>query len=317
MNPWRNLAIEEALLMEVPKNTVILYLWRNQKTVVVGRNQNCFADCNVNRLEKEGGYLARRLSGGGSVYHDDQNLNFTFLADTKNFNIDMQMEVILRAVKFFGLKAEKTGRNDITIDGKKFSGNAFYQNKGKCFHHGTILIHTDSKAMNRYLNVSDEKLKSKGISSVKARIVNLGELSSKITVKTMQTALLQAAAEVYGIVPVEMDIRKCNQELIMRLEERNASWEWRYGRKIPFTWEKQKQFVWGNVQLKLDINEGVITQTAIYSDAMDAEWIAILADYMKEKRFKCPFLTESFGFKLSKEQRQILYDIESMIMEEE
>ncbi|MDO4312901.1 MAG: lipoate--protein ligase [Eubacteriales bacterium] len=317
MNPWRNLAIEEALLMKVPKDTVILYLWRNQRTVVIGRNQNCFAECNVKCLEEEGGYLARRLSGGGSVYHDDQNLNFTFLANAEDYNVDMQMEVILRAVKSFGLNAEKTGRNDITIDGRKFSGNAFYQNKEKCYHHGTLLIHTDSEVMSRYLNVSGEKLKSKGVASVKARVVNLGELSPEITVETMKKAMLQAAEDVYGIAPVKADAGVCDQELIARLEKKNASWEWRYGRKIPFTWEKERRFAWGNVHIRLDVNEGVIQQAVIYSDAIDVEWIAALADYMVQKRFRSPLVTETLETDMTKERSMILKDIELMMMEEE
>lgn len=318
MNAWHNLAIEEALLMEVPEDTVILFLWRNQRTVVIGRNQNCFAECNIKRLEEEGGYLARRLSGGGSVYHDDQNLNFTFLANRKDYDIDMQMEVILQAVKSFGLNAEKTGRNDITIGGRKFSGNAFYQNNGKCYHHGTLLIHTDQESMNRYLNVSSEKLKSNGVSSVRARVVNLGELSSDITVETMERAMLQAAADVYGTVPVKADIEMCNQELIAQLEEKNASWEWRYGKKIPFTWERQRRFAWGNIQIQLNVNEGVIKQAVIYSDAMDVELIVALTNCMVQKKFKSPLLAESLNLdiEMTREQRIILKDIESLIMEE-
>ena len=240
MNPWHNLAIEEALLYQVPENTVILYLWQNQRTVVVGKNQNCWQECNIDKLEKDGGYLARRLSGGGCVYHDDKNLNFTFLANEQDYDVDMQTEVILHAVKLLGLEAERNGRNDIIINGRKFSGNAFYKKNGKCYHHGTILIDTNSDDMKRYLNVSHDKLKSNGVVSVKARVVNLKELSSDISVDAMKEALLKAVKDIYGIEPMLLKDDEYDKELIKKLEEKNASWEWRFGKRIPFSWEKKK-----------------------------------------------------------------------------
>ena len=136
VNPYKNLAVEEYLLLHCEPQECILYLWQNQNTVVIGRNQNAWKECKVESLEENGGHLARRLSGGGAVYHDLGNLNFTFLVNKDEYSLEKQLQVIINAMGRLGLKAEKSGRNDILIDGKKFSGNAFYEQEKHCYHHG-------------------------------------------------------------------------------------------------------------------------------------------------------------------------------------
>lgn len=161
-SPYRNLAVEEYLLLHCEDKECILYLWQNQNTVVIGRNQNAWKECRTTKLEEEGGHLARRLSGGGAVYHDLGNMNFTFLINKEEYDLDRQLQVIIGAMEILGLKAEKSGRNDILIDGKKFSGNAFYEQEKHCYHHGTIMVGVNMETLSRYLTVSKDKLKSKG-----------------------------------------------------------------------------------------------------------------------------------------------------------
>ncbi len=272
--PYENLATEACLMESVQAGCCILYLWQNKKTVVIGRNQNCWKECNVGKLENDGGYLVRRLSGGGAVFHDLGNLNFTFLVRQEDYDVDKQLEVILRAVNLLGIHAEKSGRNDITVDGRKFSGNAFYSQAGHCYHHGTLLLQVDMEKLSHYLNVSREKLESKGVASVKSRVANLIDYCPAITVDLMKEKLLEAFAQVYGTVPEELEDDLLDRQRISELTEKFSSWEWIFGKKIPFTFEAERRFPWGNIQMQLQVDKGIITQAAVYSDAMAGELIS-------------------------------------------
>ena len=140
---YENLAIEKELLTRVEGKTVILYLWQNQNTVVIGKNQNPFAECDIEKTKEDGVNIARRLSGGGAVFHDKGNLNFTFISAKENYSLEKQVEVIKKACALAGINAEISGRNDILVDSKKFSGNAFYHTKTVSLHHGTLLINSN------------------------------------------------------------------------------------------------------------------------------------------------------------------------------
>lgn len=160
-SPYYNLAVEEYLLLHCENTECILYLWQNKHTIVIGQNQNAWKECNVSKLEEDGGYLVRRLSGGGAVFHDLGNLNFTFLVSKENYDVGKQTDVILRAVNKLGIHAEKSGRNDLHINGKKFSGNAYYETRNHCYHHGTLMVNVDKQMLSYYLTVSKEKLSQK------------------------------------------------------------------------------------------------------------------------------------------------------------
>ncbi len=276
-DPYHNLALEEHLLRSVPDDTVILYLWQNQNTVVIGRNQNAWRECNVSRLEQDGARLARRLSGGGAVFHDLGNLNFTFLAQKPLFDINKQLQVILLALKQWGLAAEISGRNDLTIAGKKFSGNAFYMSQTGCYHHGTLLVDVDFSNLQQYLQVSAEKLAAKGVASVQSRVVNLASLNPSLTVENLQPALLQAFAAVYGLQPQPIELSPTDKANLLRLKERYASWDWNYGQQFPFSIEWANRFTWGEIQIRVQVNHGCISEAHVYTDAMAVDFAAQLA----------------------------------------
>lgn len=284
-DPHRNLALEEHLLDLVEPGQCILYLWQNRNTVVIGRNQNPWKECRTALLEQEGGHLARRLSGGGAVFHDLGNLNFTFLLNQSDYDIHKQMEVIRLAVQSLGIPAEVSGRNDILSEGRKFSGNAFYKNGQKAYHHGTLLLEADMERLGRYLTPSKAKLQAKGVESVRSRVVNLKEIRPDLTLEALKAALRAAFSAVYGLPVEQLEEQRLDQTRIDKLTERYRSWQWNYGQKLPFTWEWEHRFLWGSVQICLQVEAGVIRGAKVYSDAMDYLFTGELEDRLTGLRF--------------------------------
>lgn len=277
VDPWHNLALEEYLFRKIKKNQVILYLWQNQNTVVIGRNQNAWKECRCTELEQDGGKLARRLSGGGAVYHDLGNLNFTFVMDRTIYDLDKQLRVILEAVRKFEIKAEFTGRNDLTVEGRKFSGNAFYFEHDKAYHHGTILVDVDVQKLSAYLQVSKEKIVSKGVDSVQARVGNLSLFCQDITIEKMKQSLLLSFQELYGNIDEPPVIVNDSTYDLKELYQKYSSWEWLYGKTPNFDILLTTRFIWGGIELGLSLKNGLIVDAKIYSDAMNSHLIENIA----------------------------------------
>ena len=284
-DPYKNLALEEHLLLNEGED-VILYLWQNRHTVVIGRNQNPWAECRTSLLEEEGGHLARRLSGGGAVYHDLGNLNFTFLCKDEHYDLQKQLSVIQEACKLCGIDATFSGRNDLLADGRKFSGNAFYHSKGFSYHHGTLLIDTDMNRLGRYLSPPKAKLESKGVTSVRSRVVNLKELSPTLTCEKMKEYMTRAFEAVYGQKALLLPVPE--EAILLPMAEKYASADWLYGRPIPFNCTIQSQFAWGHLQVLIEVNGGVIENVQVYTDAMDFA----LAEQLRGALIGIPFRSE-------------------------
>lgn len=269
-DPYYNLALEEHLLSQVTPGGVILYLWQNAHTVVIGRNQNPWAECRTSLLQDEDGHLARRLSGGGAVYHDLGNLNFTFLCREEDYDLRRQLSVIQSACAMAGIEAEFSGRNDLLADGRKFSGNAFYHSKGAAYHHGTLLIDTDVERLGRYLSPPKAKLESKGVASVRSRVVNLNTLSPGLTCEIMKEYMTRAFGTIYGSTPQPFFLSEQSRQAVLQLQARYGSEEWLFGKPMPFSCGLEGHFPWGHLELLLQIEGGVIQNTTVYTDAMDS-----------------------------------------------
>ncbi len=271
--PYDNIAMETFLTMHVQEGECILYLWQNQDTVVIGRNQNAWEECRVQRFRENRGHLARRLSGGGAVYHDLGNLNFTFASRRADHDPARQSEVILRAVRKLGIPAERTGRNDMEAGGRKFSGNAFYEHRGCCCHHGTLMVHVNLDRMEEALTVSVAKLRSRGVQSVRARVVNLRSFRPDLEIETLEACLTEAFGEVYGLKPEKLDSARLDGTEISLESARMASEEWILGRRIPFSAVMEERFPWGGVRLELTVRDGKVEEALCWSDAMNEQII--------------------------------------------
>lgn len=289
--PYRNLAVERYLLEHTPAGSVTLYLWQNKNTVVIGRNQNPWAECNMAQLRRDGGHLVRRLSGGGAVYHDSGNLNFTFLTDARTYNLARQLEVITGALKSLGINAVKSGRNDILVDGRKVSGNAFYTSGGKKYHHGTLLIDVKTDEMAKYLTVSPLKLQAKGVSSVKSRVLNLKEVCPSLTVPVLQNALVRSFAKIYGSEPQHLSEADFDTAEVARYEAEFKSDAFRFGTRLPFTWQAEARFEWGSFTLACRVDGGKVQEAGVYTDAMDWEALAGAGQFFKG----CAFTPEALA----------------------
>lgn len=282
-DPWFNLAVEEHLFNTIEDNTVIMYLWQNQNTVVIGKSQNAWKECRVSELESEGGKLARRPSGGGAVFHDLGNMCYTFVCSSGLYDLEKQLSVIIGAVKRQGIDAQFTGRNDITTaDGRKFSGNAFRFAKDKGVMHGTILMDTDPVKMSRYLQVSKAKMQAKGVDSVRSRVVNLIELNPDITPSNMAKSLKESFREIYGDWKDEtvFSFEDMPAE-IEPLYKKYASWEWRLGETPNFNMKFETRFTWGGFDISIEAGNGIIKDIEIYTDAMDADLAEILKNSLQ------------------------------------
>lgn len=294
-DPWQNLAAEELLLQAVKPGEVILYLWQNHHTVVIGRNQNAWRECNLETLEEEGGKLARRLSGGGAVYHDMGNQNFTFIAQKAEYDLEKQTEVIRLAAHKFGVEAVRSGRNDILVDGRKFSGNAFFHTGDFSYHHGTVLINSDMAKLGRYLNPSPEKLAGKGVASVQARVVNLAELSPQITPANMREALKEAFAEVYK-TPVKMlPGDALTPKKLKEFTDKYSSDEWRKGPVLSYTARYSGRLSFGEVEILFQASEGTVTGAKVFTDAMDVGWADVLAKAVQGAKLQNQSLQACFA----------------------
>ena len=310
VNPYHNLALEELLMESNPPGCCTLYLWQNRQTVVIGQNQNAWQECRVKELEEDGGHLARRLSGGGAVFHDLGNLNFTFLVPRADYDVARQAQVIQEAAASFGLAVERSGRNDILVEGRKFSGNAFYKKGQNAYHHGTILLDVDMDALGRYLNVQPDKLRSKGVRSVRSRVANLREFSQDITVETMKRRLEEAFEKVYGGPLEKIREEDLDQTALRELEEKYASFQWRLGKKIPFDKEIAGRFSWGGVKICLGINEGRVEKVRIFSDAMDSEFFPQLEQALNGLPYSSAVFLQAIRPLLPQEEGELGYEMD-------
>ncbi|BDR73252.1 lipoate--protein ligase [Clostridium tetani] len=315
-SPYHNLALEEFLFNNLKKDEVIFYLWQNENTVVIGKNQNPWKECNVSLFQSEKGLVARRLSGGGAVYHDLGNLNFTFLMSEDLYDLKKQLSVIIDGLNSIGIEAEFSGRNDIVVDGKKISGNAFYFDEGKAYHHGTILVDVNVDKLQRYLNVSSDKIKSKGIDSVRSRVINLKELHKDLTIDKICKAMMKSFSRIYHGQLNNLYISSSNTELI-ELQNKYSSWEWLFGETPEFEINFEKRFSFGNIDIGFALKDAVIKKVFLYSDMLNTELISKIKNALIDVHFNVEDICKGIDSCAEKEEeKNITKEIVKWLKEE-
>ena len=269
-DPQINLAIEEYALRNLDENESYLLFYINEPSIIIGKNQNTVEEINTNYVEENKIKVVRRLSGGGAVYHDLGNLNFSFITkdDGNSFhNFRKFTEPVVKALQKLGVNAELSGRNDLEVEGRKISGNAQFSTKGKMFSHGTLLFNTEMDQVAAALNVKKDKIESKGIKSVRSRVANISEfLKEPMTIEQFRMELLKSIFEdsshIQEYVLTEEDWKNIHK----LSKERYQNWEWNYGKSPNFNVQHSKRFKVGQIEFRLEVKKGIIEQCKIFGD---------------------------------------------------
>ncbi|AJY75699.1 lipoate--protein ligase [Paenibacillus beijingensis] len=268
-DPSLNLALEEYILRKLPEHNDYLLFYINGPSVIIGKNQNTVEEINAEYVEANGIQVVRRLSGGGAVYHDTGNLNFSFITkdDGQSFrNYRKFTEPVIKALHSLGVEAELTGRNDIQVGERKISGNAQFATRGRMFTHGTLLFNSNIEHVSSALNVNPEKFKSKSTKSVRSRVANISEfLSESLTVEQFKAKLLEAIYNGKDATSYELD--EADWEGVLQIAERRyRNWDWNYGRSPAFNMRQVKRFSAGTFDARLNVIDGKIAEAVVYGD---------------------------------------------------
>lgn len=296
-DPALNLALEEYILRSLPDEDDYLLFYINEPSIIIGKNQNTVEEINAEYVKDNNLHVVRRLSGGGAVYHDLGNLNFSFIMkdDGGSFhNFKKFTEPVVRALRGLGVEAELTGRNDLQVGERKISGNAQFHTKGKMFSHGTLLFDSEIENVVSALKVNAEKYVSKSTKSIRSRVANISEfLQEPMTTEEFRQKLLQSLFEDSGEVPV-YELSEQDWDNVRKLaDERYRSWEWNYGRSPSFNVQQRKRIEGvGTFDVRLQVEEGVIAEAAIFGDYFGRGDSAEVAERLAGTRYDAAALRE-------------------------
>lgn len=289
-DPHLNLALEEYLLRNIAAREEILLFYINEPSIIIGRNQNTLEEINRSYVEEHAIHVVRRLSGGGAVYHDLGNLNFSFISPfaRENFNNFKKFTTpVVRVLQALGIPAELGGRNDILVEGRKISGNAQYISGQRMVSHGTLLFHSDLAHVSKALNVKPGKIESKGIKSVRSRVANIHEyLDRPMTTQVFRQHLLTGIYAGQPEIP-QYRLAQSDWHAIRRIaEERYMRWEWNYGHSPAFNVRITHRYPFGEIDARIDVQKGLIQSIKFYGDFLGLESITGLEERLSGVRFE-------------------------------
>jgi len=289
-DPRYNLAFEEYCFKHLDLKDDYVILWINGPAIIIGKNQNTIEEINQDFVNEKGIKVVRRITGGGAVYHDLGNLNFSIISmssgpekiDFKKYNIP-----IVKALEKLGVKCELTGRNDITLDGKKFSGIAQSVWRGRVLNHGTIMFDVELDVLSKALQVKQDKIESKGVKSVRSRVTNIKPyLTVDVDIYEFRDLLLKSIFEMEGLEPEEHKLSQEDLDNIQKLfEEKYSTWEWNYGESPKATYKNYKRFDFGSIDIRFNVVNGLIKDTKIFGDFFGTEDIALLEEKLNGVRY--------------------------------
>ncbi len=288
-DPRINLAIEEYALKNLDIEDTYLLFYINEPSIIIGKNQNSVEEINTKYVEDNGIHVVRRLSGGGAVYHDHGNLNFSFITkdDGESFhNFKKFTAPVVEALKSLGVEAEMSGRNDILAEGRKISGNAQFSTRGRMFSHGTLLFDSEIEHVVSALNVKKDKIESKGIKSIRSRVANIKEfLKEEITIEQFRQLLLEAIFKSKDIPKYELTEEdwKNIHELS---KERYQNWDWNYGKSPKFNLQHSHRFPVGQIDVRLDVTKGKIENCKIYGDFFGVGDVSEVEDLLSGVKYE-------------------------------
>ena len=281
-NAYFNLAMEEYFLKNC--NEDIFLLWRNENAIIVGKNQNTLSEINYDYVKNNNIKVVRRQSGGGAVFHDLGNINFTFISCNDNSFSDFKIFTmpIIDALKELGIEAEFSGRNDLLINNQKFSGNAQYNYKNKVMHHGTLLFSSEINDLSNALKVKPLKFEGKGVKSVKSRVTNISShLKKEMSVLEFKDYLMNFInkrdenSRFYELS--DEDMKNINK----LVEEKYSTWEWNFGNSPKYSLNKELKYPGGNVEFNLDVKDGIIKNIKFFGDFFGKEDVSFIEDKLK------------------------------------
>lgn len=288
-DPHINLALEEYALRNFDEGENYLLFYINKPSIIIGRYQNTLEEINLEYVEENDIDVVRRISGGGAVYHDFGNLNFSFITNYDRQSLNNFKKFtgpVARVLQSMGVNAEMSGRNDILVEGRKVSGNAQFSSARRMFSHGTLLFDSDLSEVSNALNVKMSKIASKGIKSVRSRVANISEFLDKpMTIEEFRSAILhglmedRANFETYHLTQEEWE------GVHTLKDEKYGTWDWNYGHSPKFNIQRTRRFPIGEIDLRLDVEKGIIQNMKIYGDFFGREPVQTLEDKFKGLRY--------------------------------
>ncbi len=296
-DPYLNLATEDWIYNAMDLDCKVLFLWRNDNTIVIGRGQNAWSECDLDKVRRDGVHLVRRHSGGGAVFQDLGNTCFTFMSAKEKRVSSKQLfarnnEILVGSLRRLGIEAECSGRNDLVVrrdeDLVKISGSAFKESPDRVFHHGTMLLNVDLGRLSQYLTPNKKKLDAKGIKSVRSRVMNLSELKPEIDHDLFCSALID---EFFAYYNSRAEVESLDQSSLHSIEtlaafhENLTSWEWNFGKTPSFQHKMDTRFPWGMMELHINSERGRVHEALAFSDCLEPEFLEHVAIHLKDQPY--------------------------------